>query len=252
MAIPRLIPVLLVHDKKLQKSMSFDKWTYVGDLLNTAKIFNDKNVDEIVILNTDGNQPDSIENLEILRTVSQECFMPIAYAGGIKNVEQARKIISCGIDKIVVNGAFIDNPKVIEAMVGLAGSSSVVVSIDVIRQNGRLYVYDHRKKAVTKQDLIEQVKLAELSGAGEILIQSVDRDGSRTEPDYELAKIVSDVISVPLVYAGGVSSLDDAAKLWELGINGVAAGAWFTFRGKIRAVMINYPSRELIDARVIK
>lgn len=252
MPIPRLIPVLLIHENKLQKSVRFDEWTYVGDPLNTVKIFNDKDVDEIVILNTDSQKPDSDENLEFLRTVAQECFMPIAYGGNIHQVSEVRNIVSCGVDKVVINSAFIDNPAIISEIVDVVGSSSVVVSVDSIVHNGIHRVFDHRSRSVTDLDLTQHLKLAESSGAGEILIQSVDRDGSRTEPDFDLAESVSKVIALPLVYAGGVSSLGDATKLWGIGINGVAAGSWFIFRGKLRAVLVNYPSRADLDACAFK
>lgn len=250
MTIPRLMPVLLVHEKKLQKSVKFTDWTYVGDVLNTVKIFNDKDVDEIVILNTDADAPDSSSNLEMLTTIAQECFMPIAYGGGIRTIEEVRSIISSGIDKIIVNNAFLENPRIIAEMAKVVGSSSVVVSLDVISKDGDYRVFDNRLRVATSRDLYEQIRLAEEYGAGEILIQSVDRDGTRSEPDYELVEKLASVISVPLVYAGGVSSLDDAAKLWGLGVDGVAAGSWFIFRGRLRAVMVNYPDREVIDAHL--
>jgi cyclase len=122
--------------------------------------------------------------------------------------------------------------------------------LDVITQDGNYHVHDYRLRVATSRNLYEQIKLAEEYGAGEILIQSVDRDGTRSEPDYELVEKLASVISVPLVYAGGVSSLDDAAKLWGLGVDGVAAGSWFIFRGRLRAVMVNYPDRDIIDARL--
>ena len=250
MTIPRLIPVLLVHEKKLQKSVKFTDWTYVGDVLNTVKIFNDKDVDEIVILNTDGNAPDSSSNLEMLTTIAQECFMPIAYGGGIRTIEEVRRVISTGIDKIIVNNAFLDNPRIIAEMAKVVGSSSVVVSLDVIIKDGDYRVFDNRLRVATSRELYEQIRLAEEYGAGEVLIQSVDRDGTRSEPDYELVEKLASVISVPLVYAGGVSSLDDAAKLWGLGVDGVAAGSWFIFRGRLRAVMVNYPDRNMINSHL--
>lgn len=237
----RLIPVLLIREGGLMKSQGFDSWRYIGDPLNTAKIFNDKDTDEIVILDVQATQQGREPNYELLRSLAAECFLPLAYGGGVISEAAAKKVVECGIDKVIVNTALGSESKILEKISSSIGSSSTVASLDFVRNNAGFQTYNRQGL-----DLKQAVLQAEEQGAGEILIQSVDRDGTRLGPDLDLASEVLEASNVPVVYAGGVSSLDDAADLWKLGVDGVGVGTWFVFRPPHDAVLITYPSRKRI------
>lgn len=237
----RLIPVLLIRDGALMKSIKFDSWKYVGDPLNTAKIFNDKDTDELVVLDVDATRQGREPNYELLRLLSAECFLPLAYGGGIKSESSAKKVVECGVDKVIVNSAFANDPNLLFRISESVGSSSTMASIDFTGKENLYQLRNHKNKKL--EEVIHEL---EQQGAGELLVQSVDLDGTRMGPDFNLAKKVHDASTKPIVYAGGVASLDDAARLWQLGIDGVAAGSWFVFRQPHDAVLVTYPSRKKI------
>lgn len=237
----RLIPVLLIRDGALMKSTRFDSWKYVGDPLNTAKIFNDKDTDELVVLDVDASRQGREPNYELLKLLSAECFLPLAYGGGVKSESSAKKVVECGVDKVIVNSAFASDLTLLSRIAESVGASSTMASIDCTTKDGDYQVRNHQGKV-----LEEVVHELEQQGAGELLVQSVDLDGSRLGPDIALAKRVLDASTIPIVYAGGVASLDDAARLWKLGVDGVAAGSWFVFREPHNAVLVTYPSRRKI------
>lgn len=237
----RLIPVLLVRDGGLMKSKGFDSWRYIGDPLNTAKIFNDKDTDEIVILDVQATEQGREPNYELLRSLAAECFLPLAYGGGVTSETTAKRVVECGIDKVIVNSALGSDSKILQKIAKSIGSSSTVASLDFV--GGRAEFRTKNREGLNLRQVVLQ---AEEQGAGEIIIQSVDRDGSRLGPDLNLASEVLGASNVPIVYAGGVASLDDASALWRLGVDGVGAGTWFVFRPPHDAVLITYPSRKRI------
>ena len=237
----RLIPVLLIRDGALMKSTKFDSWKYVGDPLNTAKIFNDKDTDELVVLDVDATRQGREPNYELLRLLSAECFLPLAYGGGVNSESSAKKVVECGVDKVIVNSAFANDPNLLFRISESVGSSSTMASIDFWGNDNFYQLRNHQDRSL--EEVIHEL---EHQGAGELLVQSVDLDGTRMGPDINLAKRVHDASTIPIVYAGGVASLDDAARLWKLGIDGVAAGSWFVFRQPHDAVLVTYPSRKKI------
>ncbi|KAF0236583.1 MAG: hypothetical protein FD181_2634 [Prolixibacteraceae bacterium] len=242
---PRIIPCLLVHKKGLVKTTRFKDPKYVGDPINAVKIFNEKEVDELIVVDIDatreGREPDykMIENLAI------ECRMPLCYGGGIKTVEQAQKIFRLGVEKIAISSVAIENPQIITAMAERVGKQSVVVVLDVKKKmfGSKYELCTHNATKHTGIDPIIFAAVVEKLGAGEIVINSVDQDGVMKGFDLELIKKIREVVTIPVTVLGGAGSLDDIGNIIrQHGIIGVAAGSLFVFKGKFRAVLINYPT----------
>lgn len=242
---PRIIPCLLVKDKGLVKTLKFGEGKYVGDPLNAVKIFNEKEVDELMILDIDatiqGREPD----FELIRNIAIESRMPLCYGGGVKTVEQAKKIISLGAEKVALSSAAIENSGIISQIAKAVGTQSVVVVIDV-KYRGifkKAEVVSHNASKATGLSPAQFAKKCEELGAGEIVINSVDKDGMMTGFDIKLVKEVRDSINLPITILGGASSLEDiSGAIKEFGVIGVAAGSLFVFKGKYKAVLINYPN----------
>lgn len=242
---PRVIPCLLIHKQGLVKTIGFANPKYVGDPINTVRIFNEKQVDEILVLDIDasvnGVEPDykSIENL------AAECQMPMCYGGGVRTAAQANKIVGLGVEKVAVSSAAIDNPDLVTGMADQVGSQSVVVVLDAKRRRlTRGYeVYTHNGRTNTKKDPEEFARLMQKHGAGEIVVNSIDNDGRMQGYDLELADKVRRASTLPLTVLGGAGSFDDLKLLARrYGVVGAAAGSIFLFKGKYRAVLISYPS----------
>lgn len=224
------------------KSRQFDSWKYVGDPLNIAKIFNEKDTDELVVLDVDATRQKREPNYELLKSLAAECFLPLAYGGGVSSESIAKKVVECGIDKVAVNSSLAGDREVLTRISAEIGASSTMASLDFVKTENDGYRIKNRMPGFSP----EAIQELEHQGAGELLIQSVERDGTRAGPDLELAASVMRATSVPVVYAGGVASLEDASALWKLGVDGVAAGAWFVFREPHDAVLVTYPSRKEI------
>ncbi|CAN1518667.1 HisF Imidazoleglycerol-phosphate synthase [Paracoccaceae bacterium] len=240
----RVIPILLLKNGGLYKTRKFRNETYVGDPVNAVRIFNDKEVDELAFLDIgatiNGGDPD----LEMLRDIASECFMPLSYGGGIRSVDMVHQIVAIGIEKVVVNTAAWTDKGLVSALAARFGSSSVVGSIDVRRNwMGRSEVFirgGQEKIAPTPEEWAREL---ERRGAGEILINSIDRDGEMTGYDMELVRRVVSAVSVPVIAAGGASDLADLKRVVTEGeAAAAAAGAMFVFHGKHRAVLITYPN----------
>jgi imidazole glycerol-phosphate synthase subunit HisF len=247
MVFPRLIPVLLVRSGGLQKSQKFRDWKYVGDVLNAIKIFNEKDVDEVVVLDVDATRQGRGPDFAMLDQLAGECFMPLSYGGGISSADVARQVMDRGVEKVVVNSAAWKRPDLVTEIASVLGSSSTVVSLDLTAGRKSVQRFDHLAgSAVKKEDVVARLHTVIDAGAGEVFVQSKDRDGTLSGPDLGvLSHIIRDV-DVPVVYAGGISSLDDCVAVWKTGVSGVAAGSWFVFRGPHRAVLITYPGYDRI------
>ena len=239
----RYIPVLLLRDGGLYKTRKFEKETYLGDPINIIKIFNDKCVDELVLLDIAAARNRSEPNFEILKEIAGECFMPLAYGGGLVSVEQAHKILAIGFEKIVVNSAAWTDPKLVPSLARFFGSSTVVGSIDVKRNwMGREKVFIHGGSEAISMDAVEWAKELEKRGIGEIMINSIDKDGEMNGYDLDLIRRISGVVSVPVIAAGGARNVDDLkSAISNAGASASAAGAMFVFQGKHRAVLVSYP-----------
>jgi len=235
---------LLIHNNGLVKSVKFKNPTYVGDPINAVKIFNEKEIDEIVILDIDATREKRGPAMEQIRTIAGEAFIPLAYGGGISTIDEIKELFYIGVEKVVLNYSAVHNPALVTAAAKLVGSQSVVVSIDVKKNIfGKYKVYTKNATENTNEDPAVFARRMEDSGAGEIFLNSVDRDGTYTGYDLELVKKVSSGLSIPLIACGGASSMADFAPAVQQGASAVAAGSMFVFQRTHRAVLISYPSQ---------
>ena len=250
---PRLIPCLLVHKGGLVKTRKFADPKYVGDPINAVRIFNEKQVDELVVLDIDATRASNEPNYRMIERLAAECRMPLCYGGGVTNVEQIDRIIRLGAEKVALSAAAVEDHKLIQSAAERVGSQSVVVVLDVKRTGllRRYEVVTHNGTRRTGLDPIELACQIDRAGVGEIVVNSVDLDGEQSGYDLDFAERFAGSVSVPVTILGGAGSLDDVAELWgRLGVVGAAAGSLFVFKGKYRAVLIQYPGADLKDKLV--
>lgn len=239
----RIIPCLLMHDGGLVKTRQFKDPKYVGDPLNAVKIFNEKEVDELMFIDIDATVHGKTPNFDLLRSLAVESRMPLAYGGGITSAAQAAKIIALGFEKVSISSAAVERPELIREVAQAIGAQSVVVTLDVKKNKllGGYTVFTHNAREKHKLNLIEFCQHAAELGAGEITINSIDRDGEMGGYDLALAKQVRAAVTTPLTFVGGAGSADDMQALIDtVGVVGAAAGSMFVFKGPYRAVLINY------------
>ena len=242
---PRVIPCLLVHEGGLVKTVGFKSPKYVGDPINAVKIFNEKEADEIVVLDIDATVNGAEPDYKMIANLAAECRMPLCYGGGVGSAAQAKKIIGLGVEKVAVSAAAIENSGLIKQIAEEIGRQSVVVVLDVKKRllSKEYDVYIHNGKKNTKRSVIEVAKNFEALGAGEIVINSIDRDGQMKGYDLTLAKQIRDAVTIPITFLGGAGSLDDiGALIRTCGVVGASAGSLFVFKGIYKAVLINYPN----------
>ena len=244
---PRIIPCLLISDNGLVKTKQFKEKKYVGDPINAIRIFNEKKSDELIVLDIDATTKEIEIDLEKIKKFAAECRMPLCYGGGIKTVEQAKSIISLGVEKVAISSIAIEDQSIIEEMAREIGSQSVVVVLDVKKNMfGKYTIFTHNGTKKTGIELKEMIEIVQKSGAGEVVINSIQNDGMMEGYDLQLAKSLKDMISIPLTIIGGAGSYDDLRNLISsCGIVGAAAGSLFVFKGIYRAVLINYPDQDL-------
>jgi len=245
----RVIPVLLLHNRGLVKTVKFKNPKYVGDPLNAIKIFNEKEVDELIFLDIDASKEGREPDYELIEDFASECFMPVCYGGGVTNIEQIQRIFKLGIEKVSINLSALENLNLIEEASEIFGSQSIVVTVDVKKSfTGKYQVYNHKKAKAEKILLQEYLQKIENAGAGEILINSVDRDGTLSGYDIKLMKSVVDSVTIPVIACGGAGSLEDFKRVKdEANISAVAAGSFFVFHGKHKAVLITYPHYKKLE-----
>jgi cyclase len=238
----RVIPFLLSRNGGLVKTTRFEKPVYVGDPINAIRIFNEKEVDELALLDitasSDGNGP----NFQLVREIASECFMPLSYGGGIRGAEDARLLFSLGVEKVIVRTLAMTSFEPISSIAKFAGSSSVALSLDIKRTRlGKPRIYCPGTPLHGYTDWPKIIRQAIDSGVGEIVLNSVDRDGTMSGVDTDLVQEAAANCSVPIVAVGGVGSLSDIKTAVESGADAVGAGAFFVFHGPRRAVLITYP-----------
>lgn len=243
MLSPRIIPCLLVHNKGLVKTERFKKPKYIGDPLNAVKIFNEKKVDEIIVIDIDATVEGREPNYDMIKNLATECRMPLCYGGGIKTTEQAKMILSLGVEKIALSSAALEDFSLISAIAREAGSQSVVVVLDVRKKLfGGYDIYTHNGSKKIKANIENVISSLQNHGAGEVVLNSIDNDGMMDGYDYDLVNKVKPLIEVPLTILGGAGKNEDIGLLFEQhGLIGAAAGSLFVFKGKYKAVLINYP-----------
>ncbi|MGE5511482.1 MAG: AglZ/HisF2 family acetamidino modification protein [Bacteroidota bacterium] len=241
----RVIPVLLLKDKGLVKTTKFAEPRYIGDPINSVRIFNEKEVDELAFLDISATPNGRGPDFETIEAIAGEAFMPMAYGGGLTTIEQVRRVMSLGFEKVIFSTATYDSPAVVREAVRIYGAQSVVACIDVKRKLfGGYELSTHSAKRRRAVGLSEHVANLVSYGVGEIIVNSIDRDGTQSGYDLAAIKAVSSAVSVPVIACGGAGSVADmAAAVGEGGASAVAAGSLFVYKGKHRAVLINYPER---------
>lgn len=242
---PRIIPCLLVHDGGLVKTVGFKDPKYVGDPINAVKIFNEKEADELVVLDIDATANNAEPDFKLIARLAAECRMPLCYGGGVRTVQQAKKIIGLGVEKVAISAAALADPTLITRIADEIGSQSVVVVLDVKKRLlGKDYdVFTHNGRKNTKRSVLEVALDAQKRGAGEIVVNSIEHDGRMKGYDLGLAQQLRQALRVPMTMLGGAGSLADIGSLVQAcGVVGASAGSLFVFKGAYRAVLINYPN----------
>lgn len=242
----RVIPSLLLKGDGLVKTKKFSSPVYIGDPINAIKIFNDKEVDELVFLDITATKEGRKPNLRLIEEIAGECFMPLSYGGGIKSVSDIEQILKVGVEKVVINSHAIEKPQFITEAATVFGSSTIIVSIDYKKDFfGNSYIYTEAGTRKRKVKPLEFCKVAEEMGAGEIMLNSIQRDGEMKGYDLEFLRTAVESVSIPIICCGGAGRLSDIKEVVEkTGVAAVAAGSIFVFHGPHNAVLINYPKQE--------
>jgi cyclase len=247
----RVIPCLLLSGERLVKTVRFKQPTYVGDPINAVKIFNDREVDELAILDITATPERRDPPFDHLKEIAGECFMPLSYGGGIRSIDHARRLFSLGVEKVLINTAAADDPALLSTIADEYGSQAVIAGVDVKKDwLGRTRVFNRGGSNNTGREPVEYARAMQDAGAGEILLNAIDRDGTMSGYDLDLITQVSRAVSIPLVACGGAGSIDHLAAAIAAGASAVAAGSLFVFTGPRRAVLINYPSAAELRAAV--
>lgn len=244
---PRITPCLLVRDGGLVKTIQFKHSTYVGDPINAVKIFNEKEADELIVLDIDATANGAEPDVKLIARLAAECRMPLCYGGGIKTARQAKNIIGLGVEKVALSSTAIETPQLLTEISQEIGNQSVVLVLDVKRRafRGGYEVYIQNGVKPTGRDPISLATEAEALGVGEVVINSIDRDGMMKGYDLELATRIRAATRLPLTFLGGAGALSDLTELIQAcGVVGAAAGSLFVFKGAYKAVLINYPSAD--------
>ncbi len=245
---PRVMPCLLLRGAGLIKTVEFEAPKYLGDPINAVRIFNDKEVDELMLLDVEATTSGKGIQFDVVQEIVSEAFVPVCYGGGVRTVDDATRLLALGVEKISLNAAAVADPALVTALSEKFGASTVVVSIDARKKRRRYEVMVKRGKVATGLEPADWAARAEALGAGEICINSIDRDGTMKGYDIELVSSVAAAVKVPVVAMGGAGSVDDLRAVVGQGhASACAAGAMFVFQGKHRAVLISFPSQDQLD-----
>ena len=249
----RIIPVLLIQEGGLVKSVKFRNHKYVGDPINAVKIFNEKEVDEIVLLDISATAEKRAPNIRQIKEIASEAFMPLAYGGGITSITQIKELITAGVEKVVLNSSAAAGASLIGEGAKWVGSQSIVVSMDV-KKNwlGKYKVYTHNGSKNTEQDPVDYARQAEAAGAGEIFLNAIEKDGTFEGYDTTLIDLVSRAVNIPVVAVGGAGSVEDFTVAVQHGASAAAAGSLFVFQRPHRAVLISYPGQPELKTKVFE
>ena len=247
----RVIPVLTLDNEKLVKTVRFKNPNYIGDPINAVKLFNDKEVDEIILLDITATKQNRKPNFKRIEEICSEAFMPFAYGGGISNMQQIDTLFKIGLEKVILNTILSKNINIIKDTINKYGSQSIVASID-IKKNifGKYKAYSKSGKNMVKYSIEDYLKKITEAGIGEVFVNSIDKDGTFNDYDYSIIKMISEICHVPVTVCGGANSLSSFKDAIEAGASAVAAGSFFIYKGKAKGVLINYPSRETLIQEV--
>jgi len=243
---PRVIPALLLKGQGLVKTVKFKDPKYLGDPINIVRIFNDKEVDELIFLDITATNEKRSPPFETLSTITNECFMPLGYGGGIRNMEDVKALLSLGVEKVILNTITVKNPVFVTEVADYAGSQAVVISIDVKKGLlGKYEILTHSGKMKIGLDPVQHAQEMEKRGAGELFVNAIDRDGMMEGYDIELIRRVADSVNIPVIACGGAGNIQHLADaIHQAGASAAAAGSMFVFQGPLRGVLISYPSQE--------
>jgi cyclase len=244
----RVIPVLLLQNDGLVKTKQFGESVYLGDPLNAINIFNDKEVDELIFLDIDATRYNKPIDFELIKDITQECFMPFGYGGGIKTLQDIEKLFQVGVEKIILNSS-LTNKELIRQSVEIFGSQSIVASVDIKKDiNNNYGVYSYLTKKFITNNVVNYIQELELQDIGELFINNIDKDGMQNGYDIELMRLLSTSVNVPVVACGGAGNLNDLKQLInKTKISAVAAGSLFVFYGVHNAVLITYPKYDELE-----
>jgi imidazole glycerol-phosphate synthase subunit HisF len=250
----RIIPALLIRHESLVKTRRFGKFTYVGDPANTLRIFNELEVDELVILDITATSDGRGPNFDLLRIIASECFMPLGYGGGVRTLDHARTLFETGFEKVVVNSGAVERPQLVTELAEHFGSQAVIVSIDVRKtRRGKWAVYTRSGGRRTTLDVVAWAEMVAADGAGEILLTSIDREGTWEGFDLDLIRAVSAAVDIPVVAHGGAGSLDHiAAAVHDAGASAVALGSMVVFQKPRMGVLVHFPDRRRLEQALLR
>lgn len=239
----RIIPILLLEgQEKLVKTIQFKNPVYVGDPLNALKIFNEKEADEMIILDIQASKIKRPPFFDYIESLASECFMPVTYGGGIKSLDDIRKLLRIGVEKVSINTSVHLIKGFIKNAAAEFGSSTIVVSMDIKKSRlGQFKVYNAANAAISWSNPLDYAKYIEEQGAGELMVNFINKDGMQNGYEFEIIRDLCKQITIPIVACGGAGSLNDMYQILEIGASAAAAGSLFVFKGKNRAVLINYP-----------
>ena len=242
----RVIPSLLLKDKGLVKGINFKNYTYVGDPINAVRIFNDKEEDELFFFDITATEEIRIIPFVLVEKLANECFMPFAVGGGINSIAHISKLIKLGVEKVSINSHAVGNPSFIREASAIFGSQAIVASIDVKNSgNNKYHVVTHSGKKLTNIDPLDHAKRMNEMGAGEIIINSIDREGTQLGYDLELVQMIADAVDIPVIASGGAGALEHFSELRKkTNASAATAGSVFVFYGKLKAVLISYPTQD--------
>ena len=249
----RVIPSLLLHKGGLVKSVQFKNYKYVGDPINAVKIFNEKEVDEIVLVDIDATRENRPPNFKEIAAIASEAFMPMVYGGGITTLDEIKKILFIGYEKAIINKALHTNLNIISKAANSVGSQSIVASIDVKKNWLGVYkIYTDNGKKNTNKNPVEFAKSVANAGAGEIIINDIDSDGTYKGYDINLIQSITSAVNIPVIALGGAASIEDFYKAKKAGASAVAAGSMFVFQRPLQAVLISYPTQQELQEKLFK
>ncbi len=244
----RIIPCLLLQDEGLVKTIEFKHPTYIGDPLNAIRIYNEKEVDELIFLDIQASAKKREPNYEYLSKIADQCFMPLCYGGGITNIEQMQKIFALGFEKISINASAYNNPNLLHQAAERFGSQSMVAAMDVAQDSAGKYTVKilNGKKSI-KRDPVEYALELESYGAGELLVNNISRDGKMKGYDLRLIQSIAQKVGIPVIACGGAGRLSDCADVIQAGASAAAAGSLFVYWGRLKGILINYPEEKEIE-----
>ncbi|MCU4175084.1 AglZ/HisF2 family acetamidino modification protein [Carboxylicivirga sp. N1Y90] len=249
----RVIPALLLQDGGLVKTICFSKANYIGDPINAVRIFNDKEVDELVILDISATPNKRRPNFNALEDMVSEAFMPLAYGGGLKTLDDIKRAFDCGIEKVVLNSITHESPELITEAARIFGNQSIVVAVDVkLGLWGKYKLVSNSRQTKHKEDIVSYCQRMESAGAGEIMLTAVHHEGTFKGYDTKLINALSHQINIPLVANGGARNIEDFKEAIDAGASAVAAGSRFVYTGRENGIMINYPKQEELKTQLFE